>query len=131
MACHLMGTEDWTSLENQGNAGPMVETWVASELLKLIPVSDPRLRLYFWRTQAGQEVDFLLERGRELVAIEVKWSHRINESDLKNLERCAEDLKGKIRFSVILYGGTEVIPFTPQIVAIPFPIFLGVENSAS
>jgi len=33
---------------------------------------DYRIRLYFWRTQTGQEVDFLIERGRDLVAMEVK-----------------------------------------------------------
>lgn len=128
MASHLMGVDDWSGLENQGNAGPLVETWVASELLKLIPISDQRLQLYFWRTQSGQEVDFLVERKGKLVAIEVKWAHRIDESDITNLKRCAEDLKEKLHFSIILYSGTEIVPFTPQIVAIPFPIFFGIEK---
>ena len=122
-----MGVDHWPVLEKQGNAGPIVETWVAAELMKLISISDPRLRIYFWRTQAGQEVDFLLEKGRDLVGIEVKWASRITESDVANLKRCAEDLKGRLRFSVILYGGTEVFPFSPQIVAIPFPVFFGIK----
>lgn len=127
MASYLRGIEDWSALEHQGQTGAIVETWVALELLKLLPVSDHRLRLYFWRTQSGQEVDFLVERGQKLVAIEVKWGHRIHDSDVVNLERCAEDLKGKLHFSVILYGGTDIVPFSPTIVAIPFPSFFGVE----
>jgi len=127
MASHLMGVDEWSVLENQGNAGYFVETWIASELMKLISVSDKRLRLYFWRTQAGQEVDFLVERGGKLVAVEVKWSNRIDESTIKNLKRCAEELKGKLHFSLILYSGIEIVPFTPQIVAIPFPVFFGIE----
>jgi len=38
MASHLTGADDWPLLDKQGNAGPMVETWIASELLKLIPL---------------------------------------------------------------------------------------------
>ena len=127
MASHLAGADDWTALEKQANTGPMVETWIACELIKLLPFLDRRSGLYFWRTQAGQEVDFLIEQGGRLVAIEVKWAHRIEESEIRNLERCAGDLKDKLRFSVILYGGTEIVPFSPRIVALPFPVFFGIE----
>jgi hypothetical protein len=126
MAAHLMGVNDWKALENQGQAGPMVETWVACELLKLMPVLDHRFRLYFWRTQTGQEVDFLIERAGKVVAIEVKWGHRVDESDVKHLKRLAEDLKERLLFSVILYSGVESIPLGPKTVAIPFAVFFGV-----
>jgi predicted AAA+ superfamily ATPase len=125
MAGHLLGINEWKVMENQGHAGPMVETWVACELLKLVPVSDHRFRLYFWRTQTGQEVDFLIERAGKVVAIEVKWGHQINESDIRNLSRLAEDLKEKLLFSVILYSGAESVPLGPKTVAIPFPVFFG------
>lgn len=127
MLSYLRGADNWTAYEHQGQTGAVVESWVASELLKLMSISDYRLQLYFWRTQAGYEVDFLMERGEKLVAIEVKCTHRINESDITNLKRCAENLKGRLHFSVILYGGTEIVPFTPKIVAIPFPAFFGIE----
>lgn len=126
MATHLMGVNEWTVLENQGHAGPVVETWVACELIKLLPVLDHRLRLYFWRTQAGQEVDFLIEKAGKVVAIEVKWGRQIDESDIRNLSRLAEDLKERLLFSVILYSGVEGVPLGPKTVAIPFPIFFGV-----
>ena len=72
-------------------------------------------------------MDFLIERGGKLVAIEVKWSQRIDESDITNLKQCAEDLKGKLLFSVILCSGTEIVPIAPKMVAIPFPVFFGIE----
>jgi hypothetical protein len=58
-------------------------------------------------------VDFLIERGGKLVAIEAKWSQRIDESDITSLKQCAEDLKDKLLFSVILYSGTEIVPLAP------------------
>jgi predicted AAA+ superfamily ATPase len=126
MAIHLMGINDWKTLENQGHAGPMVETWVACELLKLMPVLDYQFRLYFWRTQTGQEVDFLIEKAGKVVAIEVKWGRQINEPDIRNLNRLAEDLKQRLLFSIILYSGVEAVPLGPKTVALPFPVFFGV-----
>jgi len=128
MACHLTGADSISSLDAQGNMGAMAETWVAAELLKLLTVSGHGFQLYFWRTQAGQEVDFLIERGREIVAVEVKWGQRIEERDIANLKRCSQDLKSRLRLSVILYGGTEVIPLGPAMLAVPFPVFFGVRE---
>lgn len=126
MALHLMGIDEWSVLEKQGHIGPIVETWAATEILKLMSITDLRFQLYFWRTQTGREVDFLIERGGKLAAIEVKWSQRIDESDITSLKQCAEDFKDRLLFSVIIYSGTEIIPIAPQIAAIPFPVFFGI-----
>jgi predicted AAA+ superfamily ATPase len=127
MALFLRGVEEWSDLEHQGQAGAMVETWVASELLKMISLSGSAIHLYFWRTQYGHEVDFLLERGQKIVAIEVKWSQRIGPSDIANLKRCEEDLKARFHMAIILYSGTAIVPFSPRIIAVPFNLFFGVD----
>ncbi len=126
MACHLIGVNSWDELENQVNAGPMVETWVASELIKLLPLLNHQFELYFWRTHTGHKVDFLIGKTRKWVAIEVKWGHRIDEWDIKNLNRLAEELKERLLFSIILYSGDEIVPLNPKTVAMPFPIFFGI-----
>ena len=126
MACYLRGVDDWAGLEHQGQVGAMVETWTASEILKLMSAADYRFHLYFWRTQAGHKVDFLLELAGKLAAIEVKWSLQIDEATVSSLKRCHEDLKGKLQMAVILYGGTEVVPLTPKIIAIPYSVFFGI-----
>ena len=128
MASHLRGVEEWTLLEHQKQSGALVETWVATELLKLMSVADPRLKLHFWRTRTGQEVDFILERGEKLVALEVKWSQRIEDKDIAGMKRCADELGGKLHFSIILYSGTEIVPCAPRIIAVPFPAFFGIER---
>ncbi len=120
-----MALDRWATIEKQEASGPLVETWVACELCKLMPLLDHRFRLYFWRTQAGQEVDFLVERGDRLVAIEVKWGSRLQEADIRGLARCEEELRGKLCFAVLLYSGTEAIPLSERIAAIPLSLFFG------
>lgn len=127
MACHLSAVEDWQTLERQGRIGSMAETWAASELKKLISLADMRCQLYYWRTYSGKEVDFIVEHGEKIVAIEVKWSHKLGDIDLSGIRDCARDLKGRHVMSVLLYPGTEIVATDKHTLVIPFGFFFGIE----
>lgn len=119
LACHLSGVRDWATLERQGRVGALVESWVANELAKWIACQEDDYRLYFWRTHTGQEVDFLLARGEQMVAIEVRATTRVERSDLAGIEVCEGALGKRIRFSVVLYRGDQVIGLGPRRLAVP------------
>ena len=51
--------------------GPLFENWVFSEICKSLPWVDT---LKFWRSKAGAEVDFVIERAGDLHAVEVKFA---------------------------------------------------------
>jgi len=126
MACHLSGVRDWAVAERQGRVGPLTETWVADEMTKWIACQEDDYRLYFWRTHTGQEVDFLLARGEEIIAIEVKASTRVESRDLAGIELCEQKLGKRIRSSVVLYRGDQMIGLGRRRVAAPFEVaFLG------
>jgi hypothetical protein len=38
MAVHFSGLDDWMTIEKQGFSGPMLESWVACELCKILPL---------------------------------------------------------------------------------------------
>jgi hypothetical protein len=73
-------------------------------------------------------VDFLIERGDALVAIEVKWAQRITERDTAGLRQCAQDLKGAVRLGLLLYPGTEIVALDRRTLAVPFSTFFGIEG---
>ena len=61
---------DYRSLEERTtDAGPMLESWVFTELWKLLPED---ATLHFWRSASGAEVDFVIARGDAVVGAEVK-----------------------------------------------------------
>lgn len=128
MACHLSAAEHWQTLERQGRVGNMVETWAAAELRKLISLADARYQLYYWRTYAGREVDFILEHGEKIIAVEVKWSHKLEDIDLSGLKDCARDLKGRHLMSVLLYPGTEIVAVDKHTLVMPFGFFFGIDS---
>jgi len=127
MTCHLAAADTWAVLERQGRTGAMVETWAMSELRKLLAATGPGIGMWYWRPHAGREVDFLLERGEALVAVEVKWSQRISEADVAGLRQVARDLKGRVRLGILLYPGTDALALDAHTVAVPFSIFFGVD----
>ncbi|MBS0349763.1 MAG: ATP-binding protein [Proteobacteria bacterium] len=64
--------------------GKSFEHFLLMELKAYQAYRNPELRLHYWRTSTGQEVDFIL--GDMEVAIEIKSSKRIYESDAKGLK---------------------------------------------
>lgn len=64
--------------------GKSFEHYLLMELLAYKAYQNPELRLYYWRTSTGQEVDFILNDME--VAIEIKSSKRVHETDAKALK---------------------------------------------
>jgi predicted AAA+ superfamily ATPase len=88
--------------------GPLLEGW-AGALLRAYgePGSGLGLRhdaLFYWApAEGGTEVDFLIRRGRELTAIEVKAKEALSSRDLNGLKAVA-DLKGISRRLAVFLG---------------------------
>lgn len=79
--------------------------------------------LFYWApTEGGTEVDFLIKRGKEFTAIEVKAKERLSAHDFKGLKAIAE-LKGIGRRLVVFQGDR---PFRTEdgIEALPIREFL-------
>ena len=66
--------------------GPLLESWVATTLQAHAEVRELYDNLTYWAPhQSTVEVDFLMQRGEELLAIEVKASSRYHTSMLRGI----------------------------------------------
>ena len=74
----------------------------------------------YWRTASGQEVDFVVERGRELLGIEVKANERPSHSDAVNLRTFLEEYPRKTRGALLLHAGDEIFWIGERILAVPW-----------
>ena len=57
---------NFQGLDNRTDSGELNENFIASELFKR------ELKLNYWRTKAGAEVDFIIEKNNKFIPIEVK-----------------------------------------------------------
>jgi predicted AAA+ superfamily ATPase len=106
---------------SQGNlTGAVLENFVLMELRKQCAWSATRPELFYWRTASGQEVDIVLEdRGGRVVGIEVKAAATVGSRDLRGLKALADEVGKKWVRGVVLYTGSEVIPFAANQHGIP------------
>ena len=85
--------------------GAALETLVFQDLQAVNNYFNLGYQLYYWRTSAHQEVDFVLYGERGIIAIEVKRSNRIRPEDLAGLTLFSEDYPTATR--ILLHGGHE------------------------
>ncbi|OWV71168.1 AAA family ATPase [Rhizobium sp. R339] len=105
---------------DRGAFGAILESFVFSEILKLMTGSDLRLTPYHFRDQQMREVDVVLERDDGMiVGIEVKASATVKASDFGGLKTLAEACGEKFAFGIVLYDNTDVVPFGDRFAAAP------------
>jgi predicted AAA+ superfamily ATPase len=100
--------------------GHALENFLAMELVKQLGWSAAGARLYHFRTEAGQEVDLVLEdaAGR-IVGIEVKAAASISRRDVRGLETLADVAGTRFLRGILLYLGETVVPFGKNLWAVP------------
>lgn len=100
--------------------GSLLESFVFSEVLKLMAASDLRLTPYHFRDQQMREVDIVLERDDgTIVGIEIKASASVAARDFAGLRTLAQACGDRFAYGVVLYDNTDVVPFGDRIAAVP------------
>ncbi len=111
---------------DRGMFGALLESFVFSEVLKLMSASDLRLTPYHFRDQQMHEVDIVLERDDGMiVGIEVKASATVRSSDFAGLRTLAEACKDRFAYGVVLYDSTDLVPFGDRLAAVPLSSLWG------
>jgi len=87
--------------------GAALETLVFQELRAVNAGLDLGFDLYYWRTAAGREVDFVLYGPRGLVAVEVKRTARPRKQDLRGLKAFLSEYPAARAY--LLHCGTETL----------------------
>jgi predicted AAA+ superfamily ATPase len=115
----LTGHYDPASLRISREAGGAFESMVYLHLNALSQLLVPRPRTYYWRTTTGKEVDFVLEWGRILLAVEAKLSTKPKFADIENL-RLFLDEYPETAACLLIYAGDEVKIMHEKIAAVPW-----------
>jgi len=101
--------------------GAALEGLVAQHLRAWMAYRSDKFEMFFWRSRAGVEVDFVLYGENGIFAIEVKNTNRIRPEGLRSLTAFRQDYpQGKALF---LYRGNEKL-LKNDILCIPCEKFL-------
>lgn len=87
--------------------GVALEGLVAQHIRAWIDYSSSSCKLYYWRTKAGSEVDFIVYGEEGFWAVEVKNTRKIHPVDLRALSTFVQDYPECV--PVFLYRGKETL----------------------
>lgn len=100
--------------------GKSFEHYILMELKAYQAYREPEMELSFWRTAAGQEVDFIL--GSLDTVIEVKAGSRVHEGDMAGLRALREE--HRVKRSMVVSLEREPRRVEPGIEILPWKVFL-------
>lgn len=100
--------------------GQLIETFVATELLRQLAWAEQEASLWHWQNREGAEIDFVLEAsdGR-VIGIEVKAGATAQASWFKWLRVMRNRLGVDFVHGIALYTGGNVAPFGDRLTAVP------------
>lgn len=118
--CYLAGLKGPEHAASGPMGGAIMETAVLSEIVKTLTHRGIDPQVYFWRTMAGTEVDFVVETGAGLIPIEVKLSATPRSSMGGAIKMFQEDMKSAAMPGYVVHPGDIRLPLGPGVTALPF-----------
>jgi len=118
--CYLSGLKDPQHAAAGPMGGAIMETAVLSEIVKTITHQGVEPEIYFWRTSAGSEVDFVVHTEGKLVPIEVKLSATPRPAMARAIRSFQEDLGDRSAAGYVVHPGGVRLPLAPKVTALPF-----------
>lgn len=105
---------------DRSRLGPLLESFVVSEVLKSLSWNETRAEISHFRTKEQDEVDLVLEdaRGR-IIGIEVKAAATLRPNDFSGLRKLQEAAGEKFVQGVLLHDHDRVTPYSEKIRAAP------------
>lgn len=105
--------------EMTNDRGAAYESWVLAELLKWKQLQPVEPELYYYRTAAGMEIDFLLAGERGIIPIECKASQRVTSADGRSVEKFLTEHPRAGQVGLVIYPGNDMAEIRKNVWAVP------------
>ena len=111
LALHLAGGDP---------TGAHPENLVLTDLVVWRELVTPRPEIRYWRTVNEEEVDFVIESGRRLLAVEVKSTSRPRYRDARHLLTFRREYGRAVHGALLLHAGEETFWLAEGVLAVPW-----------
>jgi len=101
---YFTGIYDLRILTQTGLIGHRFENWFLNELNSFLDSTSEYHNICFWRAHSGQEVDFVVQIGQNIVPFEVTYAKEPLPSKVRNLRTFLCE-NSNVKFAVYLYRG--------------------------
>lgn len=106
--------------EDAAPRGAHLENLVLTDLLAWRETDVARPGVMYWRTSGGEEVDFVVERKHQTLAIEIKASTNPGYADARHLRTFLAEYPTTAIGGLLLHDGTETFWISERVLATPW-----------
>jgi predicted AAA+ superfamily ATPase len=106
---HLLNISTSEELASHPARGASWEGFVIEDVLRRERLAHPRTQAYFWRTAAGAEIDLVLDRGSERIAVEIKAGRGDDARAVRVLREAMPDVNAARGWIVDQATGVELV----------------------
>jgi len=100
-----LGLEEAQQVSRDPLCGNLFENMVVAEMFKHYYHHGRRPRLSFYRDSTGNEVDLLVQHGRELAAVDIKSGQTVTRDYFQGLNRFDKVAGDRLTGGAVVYGG--------------------------
>ena len=116
-------------MQNSDAFGRLLETFVATELIRVLGWSSTSAQIFHWRENDRHEVDLVIERrDGSLIGVEVKATRSATEAHTSGLRRFRDRYQNKFVRGYVLHSGDTTTRFDDTIWALPFSALWTIGN---
>lgn len=99
--------------------GPLFEQWVGLQLWRRLQYSGHG-RLYYWHTQDGAEIDYIVEEGGRVTPIEVKWCEHPSAADARHVRAFMAEHGVRAPRGYVVCRCARPMELTTNVLAVPW-----------
>jgi len=120
LLCALLKTTKTQLLADKTSMGPILESFIYSELRKQADWFDHDLQFFHYRDKDQCEVDIVIQNDEgHLIGFEIKLAASVNEKDFKGLKRFQAQYPSKLIGGYVFYDGERTLSFGDNLKAVP------------
>jgi uncharacterized protein len=105
LLCYLLRIQSPEDLRLHASRGSVFESFVVADLLKNFLNRGREADLYFWRDSTGHEIDVVIDRGRERVAVEIKSAQTVAQDFFAGIDFWRKLVSDPEAPAALIYGG--------------------------
>ncbi len=106
---HLLNLSKLEEVREHPVHGASWETFVLEDIIRREKLAHPNAQFYYWRTADGAEIDLVIERGSERVALEIKAGRGDKAHAARMFENAMRDCGAKTGWIVDQASGVDTL----------------------
>ena len=121
-----VGATEERIARDRSTLGPLLETYLFSEVMKQASWLDETCTLHYYRDKDQDEVDIVVEsENGAIVGLEIKAAATVNTGDFRGLRKLSEACGRNFKLGLVLYDSENTVPFGENLFAAPISCVWG------